>query len=619
MSSAVNLDMSSRAALKRLVPEKRSSLAKGFFSRSKTSTTSPQPELVRLSQPSSLLLPKVNSPPKTAVIPVLNLFYSPLDPASQYFSLNNEAGVMMEQVVSGPPVGEARALSYPPPSHEDYFMSHISQSNLGTALGHAVPSYQIRVEGPTGAGAAFIEASYQPPPRANRQRQPSTTSIPFDLPNFEALAAFPSPPAYPPPVPSPPRPPYLGLPSPTNSPQPSASFHHASHGSPTPTDHPKYLTPPGSQITPQISQPPLQLTIQNSALTSSIRAEHQQYLTPPYPSPPSEADSPHRLPPVQTLRESPSNERLSTAAVDGEKKPWYRQLSSSPPSRAVSPSRTSPRFRPPESIASESSGSSGRKTPSAVEPPTTPAFVFPGSRSVARPKVSNKSGTPLIKIKGRAKSRKRKDSDVSNNSPTHSTFPETITTSIILPSAPTSNLNNHSIPVQHVDVAGSFVSQPDPETASAFSDNSSTPSSRQRKNTTVNVSSGPTNGAFVYPNSRSRGAPRRPPIKVKSLTQKHSAGNFADSVDDGGERIRFMGILIKKKKEKDLDSSGSRAHSSDSDFSGENNALYGGTTSIDDDVKNGMRYEEIREQARRIKSRIGSYPLDPYDSVLLDK
>lgn len=90
-------------------------------------------------------------------------------------------------------------------------------------------------------------------------------------------------------------------------------------------------------------------------------------------------------------------------------------------------------------------------------------------------------------------------------------------------------------------------------------------------------------------------------------------------MDDGGEHIRFMGILIKKKKEKDVDASGSRPHSSDSDFSGENNALHGGTTSIDDDVKNGMRYEEIREQARRIKSRIGSYPLDPYDSVLLDK
>ncbi|KAJ3483968.1 hypothetical protein NLJ89_g12019 [Agrocybe chaxingu] len=167
------------------------------------------------------------------------------------------------------------------------------------------------------------------------------------------------------------------------------------------------------------------------------------------------------------------------------------------------------------------------------------------------------------------------------------------------------------------------------ETASAFSDDSSDLSLRRTKSSTSSNPSG-TPAPFVFPSSRSRAAPNKPAsFKMKSLAGRRSrkssnASGDADSVD---ERKRFMGILLKKKKKqlKEIDPS---TPSADSGFSSGDNdsSSHSGTGSIPDAGEGGARYEEnqealhaqSRERARRIKSRIGSYPLDPYDSVLLD-
>ena len=95
--------------------------------------------------------------------------------------------------------------------------------------------------------------------------------------------------------------------------------------------------------------------------------------------------------------------------------------------------------------------------------------------------------------------------------------------------------------------------------------------------------SGNTSPVYVFPVGRSRAQPKL----VKSGSKNPRLGKFSSSSGSGeseGKRTGFMSKLLKKKTK----------------------AVMQATI-------------ESREQAKCTKSRIGSYPLDPYDSVLLDK
>jgi len=99
----------------------------------------------------------------------------------------------------------------------------------------------------------------------------------------------------------------------------------------------------------------------------------------------------------------------------------------------------------------------------------------------------------------------------------------------------------------------------------------------------VSGPSGNTSPVCVLPIGRSRAKPKL----AQSESKNPRLGKFPGSARSGeGEEKRtgFMNKLLKKKTK----------------------AVMQATI-------------ESREEARRTKSRIGSYPLDPYDSVLLDK
>ena len=167
-----------------------------------------------------------------------------------------------------------------------------------------------------------------------------------------------------------------------------------------------------------------------------------------------------------------------------------------------------------------------------------------------------------------------------------------------------------------MNVLPGFADRTYSETSSVFSDDSAI--ARARK---MSGSSGNTSPVYVFPVGRSRAQPKVVPSGPKSPR----LGKFPGSAGSGeGEEKRtgFMSKLLKKKTKAPKSVDGANTNSTNSPVESE---------PIKDDViaiekkpesyqaAQATMHEESREQAKRTKSRIGSYPLDPYDSVLLDK
>jgi len=233
-------------------------------------------------------------------------------------------------------------------------------------------------------------------------------------------------------------------------------------------------------------------------------------------------------------------------------------------------------------------------------PPPSPNFVFPGSRSIARPKVPSKITSSQFKL--RSKSKLRPGKGPQGNS---SDIPPSPSTSVVYETAPRSPVvlqgqfqSNYSESL--FDSEGIAVLSDDYERMSASS-----------------IHKAPGKEPFVFPTSRSRAQPKS--SKSSSGPRPYKNSNYSSTstdVNKHGGRSRIMDIMFKKKKKvkapnltpglnyivSDSEAS-STEHPREEAFSSEANSRFTGR----------------QEKMRRTQSKSGSYPLDPYNSVLLDK
>lgn len=515
---------------------------------------------------------------------------------------------------------------YPSPPHEDF---HPPRQVIRLEYSSRENS-QTQYHGFQNSGASYVEASYQPPPPVHASYQPLPSAqktqnnarralpVPGKATRASsaknAFAIIPPPPSYPPPVPSPTHAVSHFLPSPSTSPPQSLLPIQTSLGSqsPTSTELPEYSSPQASYASVQIGRPPLQIAINTASPARPARPEYAQYLeATSYPSPPTPqaTSSLLRIP-------DPSVQYISTSApTDNERKLWYPRGngSSAPPSPARNAFHLPASPQAPESSSGSSNSSGWGPSPSNnTSTPSSPTFVFPGSRSVARPKA-------LPKIDSRSKSRKGKDSV--GKSPI-ADFPHAIPP---LPTASSSdrlpNSNTTTLPnlgsTNPVNVVPGFPDTTLSETSSMYSNGSDM--ARARK---VSGSSGNTSPVYVFPVGRSRAQPKLVPSGSKGQRSGKSSGSTS-SGENEEKRIGFMGKLLKKKTKAPKSNDESNTVSTDS--SAESEPTKEATTPVNENkpessqVMQATAHEESREQAKRTKSRIGSYPLDPYDSILLDK
>lgn len=210
-------------------------------------------------------------------------------------------------------------------------------------------------------------------------------------------------------------------------------------------------------------------------------------------------------------------------------------------------------------------------------PPPSPNFVFPGSRSVARPKASSKIN---LQLKFGSKSRLRSGKD--RESTSHSLDVSSQN------SQATFETEFLQVPVQS--------NHPD-----AFpQENSAVLSVDQKRKIESSVHNVPKE-TFVFPTSRSRAQPKLKPSKPFRSPR---------DVNQPEGQSRFMGMFKKKNaKAPNLEPNGIVSESIVHDISRE------GHISSDKNYS----FSGHQEQRKRTKLRSGSYPLDPYNSVLLDQ
>ncbi|KAF9482643.1 hypothetical protein BDN70DRAFT_892417 [Pholiota conissans] len=658
--------MSSRAAAsrKRLVPSENStrpSSSKSFFSRSKSNPPSQ----------TQIDLPEQEVPPTSTFRypnPANNDSHGS-DPyrGNLYAENDSYANERLHAPVYGQNGGLAPTPRKAAAGSQLAYASHESDEHQVIRLSARSP----RGNGPDEYESGYIEASYQPPPpiQASYQPPPPThaqatsqhnavrSSRKYAQPSedFDAIPSFPAPPTYPPSVPSTPptNPHFAVLPSSTQS---SLLLQRSS---PTPTELPTYSFvhetpyPPSTARTNRI---PHEVSVNNSSHTHHRRFDYsQQYEPAPYAAPATRVP---RLTP-SPFQVSPAHSASSLPGENDFRRPVYRSSNgtSSPSSPFLStyqvPAAPPTNSRPaPESISgSDSSGNSiSSRSPSSNGPssPATSAspqaFIFPGSRSTARPKKVPKSPGGGFKINGRSKSRMRSNSDASSTTP---------------PTTPSSSLDSSD---NRPPVGLGVPKGPDPrfvsrtesntfsDTASAFSDDSSgrsvdkvvsgtwtaakatTTATTETTTSSTSPSSDNANAApappkMVYPGGRSRAKPSKPPVIKPKKPKRPSSIKSKDS-DEREEKSRFMGLL-KRKKQPKIDSSRnsgsgtvSQLSSSETDSSSERRSVATVDAATqqhcEEQYSPNFAQQESMSRAQRAKSRIGSYPLDPYDSVLLD-
>ncbi|KIM38315.1 hypothetical protein M413DRAFT_12796 [Hebeloma cylindrosporum] len=592
-------------------------LSKGFISRS----TSTEPRFTATDFTPSYSSPPFQNPqsiPRTTVrhhpqprMPLdLSVEYLPMQRSRATYTQSNPPSE--KRMNAGTP---SSSHIYPSPPNEDFHPPRqVIRLEYSPHENGQTPYYGVQ-----SSTASYVEASYQPPPpvQASYQPPPSPQVLRSDarraLPvpgktarssSAKVLAAFPPPPSYPPPSPSATHAISRFLPSPAISPphstsplQPPSRSH-----SPTSTELPDYSSARIPYSSVQIARPPLQIAINNTSPARPARPEYAQYLeTTSYPSPPI-SRPPQATSSLLHIPDPPVHHLSSSAPTDNERKPWYsgRGNGLSAPS---SPARNAFYSKP----SPGSSGSSDAQSPTSDGGPSllSPNFVFPGSRSVARPKAS-------LKIESRSKSQSRKDTAI--RSPI-SDFPHAIPPLPTgLPSPTTVHSGDSTNPM---NVLPGFPDTTYSETSSLFSNESGI--ARARK---VSGSSGNTSPVYIFPVGRSRAQPKLVPNGSKGQRSGKSSGG-AGNGESEGKRTGFMGMLRKKKKSKvpkliDGSSTNSSGSSVESESTKETIAPANVTKPENYQVMQATMHEESREQAKRAKSRIGSYPLDPYDSVLLD-
>ena len=230
-------------------------------------------------------------------------------------------------------------------------------------------------------------------------------------------------------------------------------------------------------------------------------------------------------------------------------------------------------------------------------PPPSPNFFFPGSRSVARPRVTSKITISQL-TKRRSKSRLRAARSQTSLVPSLSPISPSID-QMAIETAPVSPIVHTPIQSNFPDIwsdEGGFVHSEDYE----------------RKVAPIVPKAPPEN--LVFPTARSRAQPK---ISSKPRSSKRS-GHPSKSKDDSG-RLRIIGALFKKKNK------GKTPNITP------NSNMY---TKLSDPVASTVEHPPLgsrvseesshesivhQEKTRKLKSRSRSYPLDPYNSVLLDK
>jgi len=613
------------SAQKHLAPddEQKASFPKGSFSRSKATQPrstpidfTPYPFPASPATTQSILRTTANRHPQSR---------TPLDLSANYVPMQRSRAAYTPQpnlaaekkMNSGTP---SSSHMYPSPPPEDFHPPRQVIRLEYSPRENGQPGFQN--SGPSYVEASYqppppVQASYQPPPSAEVTRNNARRALPVPGKAARASSAknaparFPPPPSYPPPVPSPTQATSHFLPSPSTSPpQPISPIHSSRSHSPTSTELPGYSSTPVSYTSVQIGRPPLQVSINTNAPTRPARPEYAPYLeTTSYPSSPI---LPRATSSLLRIPDPPIQYISTSAPTDNERKPWYLGRgngSSAPPSPSTARHAfhlPAPFPRAPESTSGSSNSSSG-----GTSTLSSPTFVFPGSRSVARPK-------SLPKINSRGKSRRRKESI--GKSPI-SEFPHAIPPlSTAQFSARLPNSSTTALPspggTNPMNVLPGFPDTTYSETSSVFSEESGI--ARARK---ISSSSGNTSPVYVFPVGRSRAQPKL----VQSGSKSPRSGKFPGSAGSGEgdeKRTGFMSKLLKKKTKAPKSVDGSNTNSSNSPVESEPTkdvviAIEKKPESYQ--ATQATMHEESREQAKRTKSRIGSYPLDPYDSVLLDK
>ncbi|TFK39565.1 hypothetical protein BDQ12DRAFT_722406 [Crucibulum laeve] len=569
------------------------------------------------------------------------------DQYSQNQSYTSEGPLLEASYQPPPPVQSSRAQSQ-------------SSRGLPSYPSAAPPSSHPQFVREKGSEPTTL--AYTNPSRQSRQRpQPIYDASPTNQPEFH------------------PEPP-----SPTNSPPiQSLLLQPVQRQSPSPSELPAYASQRNSQASAheqqgrrqqgqgQQGRAPLQVTTSshqhvNSSLHpdssysyphSNLPRHDRRYETPSYPSPPS---SNPRLSP-SPLRFDGSPAASATSLPYNDPRMYAQSQSGSFDSASVSSSVSSPvrqEFRrspsslqanPAASIFSSSSGSSMKSLDSpSIQPssagPSPTTFVFPGSRSVARPKVSSKTDTPKIKLRGKRSKTRTKGPD--GATPRDSTSPSVSGSSNAGGSQYAESGYEVVSPVSSSRSGPPNTLQPPPrqmESRPTGSPSKGIPSTsnsaRQRTMPSPASAQTPeTPAPFIFPSSRSR-AP-----KAKVRTKKPIAGGVNLEKE---ERTKFMGISIKKKKKRvdvSVDPSSPLSHtlsevpalqedtnlgrhsvqagnSLDQSFQQGSSRDGSQPSSSSHDSRNRQSVDtqpERQERVRAPKSRVGTYPLDPYDSTLLD-
>jgi hypothetical protein len=232
-------------------------------------------------------------------------------------------------------------------------------------------------------------------------------------------------------------------------------------------------------------------------------------------------------------------------------------------------------------------------------PPPSPNFFFPGSRSVARPRVTSKITISQLK-KRRSKSRLRAERS------------QTSLTSSLSPASPSVDHGDfETSPVSPISQAPNQTNHPD-----VWSDESAVVhgNDHQRKAAPSAPKAPPE--ILVFPTSRSRAQPK---ISSKPKSSKRSSHSLKTKDDHSG-RSRIINALFKKKnkgKTPDIIPPESKMHNKLSDPVSPTVEHTPPENRISEESSHESNVHQ--EQTRKLKSRIGTYPLDPYNSVLLDK
>jgi hypothetical protein len=578
--------MSSRAAAgrKRLQPVQdprptsHKTPAKGFFSRAKRSVPSSP------SQPQEVTASPTSAGSSSWPYPQSDPFHSEntRDYPLREFSVPRKRGDSSAPLAS--------------PRHDVLYRR--PATSPGNGLAEKVISSQFPF--PPSNDFGLLEATYQPPPPSKNSRVSTARA------DSRPLRIQPARPV-----------PIYSDDSPTLS-----EVHLESPGNPSiphslllQTSPPIAELPAYAPISPNIplARPTLQIDATN-LYSTNVRSDNGSPATrwgsdPSllFPSPPS--SNPHS--PSRSRLESSSLPSLAISQDDGNS---YQHLSNSGGAPSLHTFSQSRHANASDSAISTRSGDSSKSPISFVESPKTsktssPTFIFPVSRSLARPKSTPKLNGQKANIR-----HFRRDS-----------FGQTMS-----PISPTSSqppTNNYPPRTQRVSMSSSSSQSVISSRMESSSSGSQSGNVRgQLSSTPATVPESP--APFFYPSARTRAHPSMRPaakFKFKSQTKKRT--------DEADHRSRFMGIPFKKKSNpatptsplafRPLSVSGyspSEGHTITEDMS----AL--GTRSQDFRqqeyivVQNqASDLEQKAERDRRIKSRIGNYPLDPYDSVLLDK